>query len=175
MRSPLSFVLKWQLLAAFYLLRAMYCTLHGIFVTVIALARVLFIYYTVYLCNRVSTAISRWKRQFSLDQWSSAMWSLVSIYMGDCLGISGAVDICFRWSFQCTFAWRSLTQAPVSYVNCKDKSTSEQKKIFYFFLLWVVHLWNVCLLALYTPFDKSRAPGVLRQSPNWVVVRLNVS
>ena len=52
MRCPLRFVLKWQLLAAFYWLRAIYCTLHGLFVALITLARVL-LFYIVCICVTV--------------------------------------------------------------------------------------------------------------------------
>ena len=43
----------------------------------------------------LTTAISRWKYQFSSDHWSQATLSLVSTWMGDRLGTPSAVVILF--------------------------------------------------------------------------------
>ena len=48
--------------------------------------------------TQMSTAIPHWKHQFSSDHWSQAMSGSVSTWMGDRLGIPGAVDIIFLYA-----------------------------------------------------------------------------
>ena len=99
------------------------------------------------MVKMLSTAIPRWKYRFSSDHRSQATSGQVSTWMGDRLGIPGAVDFFFlRHCFCLVFCFFVF---PHSLTLCSSFSPYLSLFFFFFFFWFFFVLLCLCLWFLY--------------------------